>query len=265
MAETSSQQAYNYKITTIGSLILSIYFSFQFILDYSKLSSEISTTPFSNFFIFIFIYWIFYYLVQIVYIQTCLSDDVDSSGTSILSITNSVISFNLTNVVWVILFKNRWYLLSEILVIIQLFVILNNYLINKVYSFKPLKNYLIINLTVGSLPLSWIFMTLFWNGSLMIHSKGLAARILANCFIWDFLIIGWVFLFWFNDYTIGLSLSYLVLGLALNQLFTKLFALQWIFAFVISGILFASSIVTMTLKPELKESIVVEEEPLLAN
>lgn len=264
-SSSNTQDIYNYKIIGIGTLLVSIYFNLQLLLDWSKLTHEISVTPFSNFLIFIFIYWIFYYLLQTYYLKVNLNVSVDNSDTDILNISKYLFIFNLTNVIWIILFKSGWYLLAEILVIIELFIMLNNYLINKIYSFKPLKSYLVINLTIGSLPLSWIFIKLFWNGSLMIHSTSLAARILANIFIWDYLIIGWGFLFWFNDYTLGLSLSFLVLGLALNQLFLKFFALQWIFGFIISGVLFVSSILTILFKPELKDTIVVEEQPLLSD
>lgn len=73
-------------------------------------------------------------------------------------------------------------------------------------------------------------------------TKGFFARILANVFIWEFLIVPGVFIVLFNDWAIGLSSSVLVFGIALAQLFTKIIALQWIFAFIISGLLFAVSI-----------------------
>lgn len=256
----SSDDVYRYKIVSIGSLLLSIYGNAHLLAEYGKISHEISVTPFLNFLIFLIIYWAFLYLMQIIYIQTNLNLNVDSSDTNIIDITKSLISFNIINLVWSWLFQSRFYLLSEIVVVIQLFVILNNYLLNKIYSFKPVKNYLIINLTVGSLPLSWIFFQLFWNGSLMIRVNNLATRVLANVFIWDYLLIGVAFLAFFNDYTVGISLSYLVLGMALNQLFVKLIALQWIFAFIISGLLFVLSVLTIFFNPALKLQILVQEE-----
>lgn len=256
----SSDDIYRYKVVSIGSLLLSVYGNVHLLVEYGKLSHEISVTPFLNFLIFLIVYWIVYYIMQIVYIQTNLNLNVDNTDTNIVNITKNLISFNLINLIWTWLFHGRFYVLSEIVLVIELFIILNNYLINKVYSFKPLKNYLVINLTVGSLPLSWIFFQLFWNGSLMIRVNNLATRVLANIFIWDYLIIGISFLFLFGDYTLGLSLSYLILGIALNQLFVKLIALQWIFAFIISGLLFVLSLLTIFMNPRMKEQIIVQQE-----
>lgn len=256
----TSDDIYRYKIVSIGSLLLSVYGNVQLLAQYGKISHEISVTPFLNFLVFLIIYWVFYYIMEIVYIQSNLNLNIDNTDTNIINITKSLISFNLINLVWCLLFQSRYYLLSEIVVIIELFVILNNYLLNKLYSFKPVKNYLIINLTVGSLPLSWIFFQLFWNGSLMIRVNNLATRVLANVFIWDYLIIGVAFLFLFNDYTVGISLSYLILGIALNQLFVKLIALQWIFAFIISGLLFFLSVGFIFVSPKMKQQIIVQEE-----
>lgn len=256
----TTDDVYQHRVVSIGSLLLSTYGNFQLLLNYSKISEEISVTPFSNFLIFMIIYWGFYYLIQIIFLEKNLNVNIDNSESNTVSIAHNLISFNVITFIWSLLFRYRWYLLSEILVIVELFIILNNYLNYKIYSFKPLKNFLAINLTNGSLPLSWIFFVLFWNGSLMIHSNGLAARILANIFIWDFLIIGLTFLYLFNDYTVGFSLAYLVLGMALNQLFTKFMALQWIFAFTISGLLFVASILSIFLLPKLKNEIVVQEE-----
>ncbi|EGV60554.1 hypothetical protein PSN45_001683 [Yamadazyma tenuis] len=257
---SSNNDVYQHRVVSIGSLLLSAYGNVQLLFNYGKLSGEISTTPFSNFLIFMIVYWAVYYLVQLVYLNRVVSVNVDSSETNALAITHNLISFNTFTFIWSLLFRFRWYVVSEIVVIIELFVILNNYLNYKIYAFKPLKNFLLINLTNGSLPLSWIFFVLFWNGALMVHSTGFVARVLANIFIWDFLIIGVVFLTLFNDYTVGFSLSYLVLGMALNQLFTKFVALQWIFGFIISGLLLVISVGTILLKPKLKDQIVVQEE-----
>jgi len=70
----------------------------------------------------------------------------------------------------------------------------------------------------------------------------LAGRIVANLFIWGLLMLGAFFLAVFKDYTIGLELAILALSLALGQLATKVVAFQWIFAFVIAGVLFVLSL-----------------------
>lgn len=46
-----------------------------------------------------------------------------------------------------------------------------------------------------------------------------------------------------QDYTIGFALSILAASLGVGQFLTKAFALQWIFAFVVMGVLFLSTLV----------------------
>ena len=43
------------------------------------------------------------------------------------------------------------------------------------------------------MPLSWVMFALFWNGAVMFHIHKLFGRILANVFIWDFLLVPGVF------------------------------------------------------------------------
>lgn len=257
---SASEQIYRYKVVSIGTLLLSFYGNVNLLAEYGKLSEIISVTPFSNFLIFLIIYWLVIYILQIIYLQKNLDLNIDNSDTNIVNITKSLIYFNVLTLIWTWLFKYKWFIFSEIILLIELFVVLNNYMNHKVYSFRPWRNFLVINLTIGSLPLSWIFITIFWNGALMIPVNNLATRILANIFIWDFLLIGLGFLYFFNDVTMGLSLAFLVLGMALNQLFLKFIALQWIFGFVISGLLFLFSLLTLFFKPNLTEQILVIEE-----
>lgn len=256
----TTNEVYQYRVISIGSVLISLYGNLQLLFNWSKLSSEISVTPFLCFLIFIIFYWGLIYVTQILYLQTILNTTNQINDIQIVKISNNLIAFNLINFIWAFLFRYRYYLISEIVVIVEFFIILNHYLNYKIYSIKPVKTYLLINLPTGSLPLSWIFFQLFWNGSLMIHSNGFVARVFANVFIWDYLVIGACFLFLFNDYTIGFSLSYLILGMALNQLFVKVIALQWIFAFIISGLLFAMSLWVIVSGPKLKNETVIQEE-----
>jgi hypothetical protein len=46
-----------------------------------------------------------------------------------------------------------------------------------------------------------------------------------------------------QDYTIGFALSILTAALGVEQFFTRAIAFQWIFAFIIMGILFVATLV----------------------
>jgi len=95
----------------------------------------------------------------------------------------------------------------------------------------------LVHIPVVSGPLSFNFVALFWNGAIMVGAHHLAARIVANVFIWSILGYGVFYLFAFKDYTVGFELAILSLSIALSQMATKIFALQWIFAFAIMGVL----------------------------
>lgn len=87
--------------------------------------------------------------------------------------------------------------------------------------------------------ISWLFYAVFWNGSAIWghFNDKLWFRVLANITIWDFFIIPAIFILLLDDYLVGVDTSVLVFGIALKQLFHKVFALQWIFAFVIFALL----------------------------
>ena len=111
----------------------------------------------------------------------------------------------------------------------------------------------LIHIPIVSAPLAWTYIAILWDGAAAVNARNLAARIVANIFIWGILAIGAFYVLVFKDYTMGFELAILSLGksaytelaspdshfaaLAVGQFSTRLFALQWIFAFVIMGVL----------------------------
>jgi hypothetical protein len=67
----------------------------------------------------------------------------------------------------------------------------------------------LIHIGVVAGPLAWNFVALYWVGALAFGARHLAARIVANVFIWGILAYGSFFLVVFKDYTMGVSLSVL--------------------------------------------------------
>ena len=93
----------------------------------------------------------------------------------------------------------------------------------------------------------------------MVHAHSLAARIVANIFVWSWLGFGLFYLAVFKDYTVGFEMAILSLckllpqellydqpltlpALALAQLATHVIALQWEFAVAIAGVLLILSL-----------------------
>lgn len=145
------------------------------------------------------------------------------------------------------------------------------YFSHKTFTLRPVGNWLLIHAPLVALPFSWLLYVLFWNGAVWLHIHKTWGRIVANVFIWDFLLVPGLFLLIFNDWAIGFSSSYLMFALAFGQLATKVFALQWIFAFVIAGILVvwsAGSMIIGGVRQASGESaplLVVEEERVGGN
>lgn len=98
----------------------------------------------------------------------------------------------------------------------------------------------------------------------MFHVHKFVGRVVSNVLIWDFLLAPGLLLVAYNDWGVGFSSAALMFGLGLGQFFTKVFALQWIFAFVIAGVLFVlSAIAAITGSLGTSRAVVDEEAPLL--
>lgn len=267
MAETNQEQLNTYKAVSIITLILSIYGG----LKYSGVPEDyLSHTPYSASNILLFIYWAVLYLWQILYtVQTFFPDEYRLLIVQLIGWHFPI--FNVLHYVWAELFTSGHYFWSEVIVIVNLFNILGLYFSHKTFTLRPVSNWLLIHAPLVALPFSWLLYALFWNGAVWLHIHKTWGRIVANVFIWDFLLVPGLFLLIFNDWAIGFSTSYLIFALAFGQLATKVFALQWIFAFVIAGILVvwsAGSMIIGGVRQASGESaplLVVEEERVGGN
>ncbi len=254
MAHTNS--VLTSKVSAVLSLLLSIYGTFRYTIGtHSPFGDDtplrIGYTPYSPSVFFIYIYWIALYILQIAFILQFYLPETSSylPSFSIESATSSTINvqttvgwhftlFNILSFFWSFFSARGHFIISELFVIFNFFNIIILYLTQKTYSIKPLSRWVLIHLPTAAMPFSWLFYLIFWNGALMIHAgTGLAARITANVFIWDFLIVPGLFLVIHNDWAVGFSTSVLMFALGWGQLSYKVIALQWIFAFVISGLL----------------------------
>lgn len=257
----SIEELRTYKAVTIITLFLSIYGS----LKYTGVpEGDLAYTPFSGSKFLLFIYWGVLYLWQIIYTaQIFFPDEYRLSVISLVGWHFPI--FNVLVYIWSELFTSGHYILSEIILVINFFNLLSLYFVHKTFTVRPLLNWFLIHVPLTAMPLSWVMYAIFWNGAVMLHIHKLFGRILANVFIWDFLLVPGVFLLLFNDWAIGFSNAYLMFALAFGQLATKVFALQWIFAFIIAGILTVWSFVSFAvggLREEIGENaplLVVEE------
>lgn len=238
-------------VITLATLVLSFFGSFRYLIFSGKNLNQddpfnVGLTPFTGNLFIIFLYWIVLYSLQTVYVFQYLYPDTAEARSKISAVvTPHFAAFNVLTFLWSWLFARSHYFLSELVVIVNFLNVLSLIFVHKTYAVKHLSTYFTVHIPTVSLPFSWLLYLLFWNGAALFRaSSGFFARILANIFIWNFLAVPLLFLVFYNDYAIGFSSSVLLFGLGLGQLFTKAFALQWIFAFTISGLLFFFSIIT---------------------
>lgn len=60
-------------------------------------------------------------------------------------------------------------------------------------------------------PYAWTLTALFWNGAVAVANNSLAARIVANVFIWVIFVIGVTHIMHYQDYLFGYCMSFLTL------------------------------------------------------
>lgn len=246
MPESHSRSILAHRTVTVISLIVSIFFTLRYMgghWGHHAPGFFVHETPFTANGFVILVYWVYLFINQIFFLSQYYSSD-SSILESASGITWHFTVFNLLHALWIYTFSHKhFYIWSEVVLVVNLFNLLYLYVDHKPYGVKPLSKWLAIHPPTAALPLSWVMYAIFWNGSVAFQAhKGFVARIFANIFIWEFLVVPAVFLVLYNDWAIGLSTAVLVFGIGLSQFFTKLIALQWIFAFVISGLLVVLSI-----------------------
>ncbi|OAL27705.1 hypothetical protein AYO22_03371 [Fonsecaea multimorphosa] len=181
------------------------------------------------------IYWVVVLIFQAHYVRFLWSAEKENV-TNAANVGSHFILHNLLTFGFIMLWVRSYFWQGELLLIVNLFNL------TALYFAHPTTP-LIIHMPIVSAPLAWNYVAILWDGAAMVPgATKLPARIVANIFIWGILMLGGFFLAVFKDYTMGFELAILALSLALGQLATKVVAFQWIFAFIIAGILFVLSL-----------------------
>jgi hypothetical protein len=206
------------------------------------------------------IYWIVLFVLQVGYVG-----HLYASNTVYVQAAAEVGSHFVSNNLLLFGFINLWtrshFVWAELLLIINFFNLSAAY-------FRHSTTPRFIHIPVVSGPLAWNFVALYWAGAVMVHAHSLAARIVANIFIWGIFVYGMFFLVTYKDYTMGFALSVLASAIGTTQFLWKIVALQWIFAFAIMGMLFFTSALVAAGADPFKRGLIVNEDreraPLLA-
>ncbi|KAF1960724.1 DUF1774-domain-containing protein [Byssothecium circinans] len=193
-------------------------------------------TPFAQNSIITSIYWIVLLILQLVYAWSLYSSNT-VYVTAAANIGSHYIASNLLLFGFVHLWVRSHFWIAEVLIVINFFNLSAAY-------FRHSKTPRLIHIGTVAGPLAWNFVALYWVGARAVGSDRLAARIVANIFIWGILAYGSFFLVAFKDFYIGFALSVLAFSTGVGQFLTKapIFQLQWIFAFTIGALLFILSL-----------------------
>ncbi|TAQ91612.1 hypothetical protein B7494_g122 [Chlorociboria aeruginascens] len=241
-----AQAVWTYKVLTILTwllvLIATLYYTFNAPTDDKKHwrktiwgQNDTYATPFALNSVIVSIYWIALFIFQIGYVWHLFSANTEYVNAA-ASVGSHFIFNNLLQFAFVMLFVRSHFVWAEIILIVNFFNLSSLY-------FRHSTHPRFIHIPVVSGPLAWTFVALYWNGAIAVGAHNLAARIIANIAIWGILVYGGFFLVAYKDYTMGFALSILAAALGVSQFFTKIFALQWMFAFAIMAILFISTLV----------------------
>ncbi|EPS37427.1 hypothetical protein H072_8924 [Dactylellina haptotyla CBS 200.50] len=245
--EGTQRNIMGYKIATILSFLLNLVFTVMYSLHAPAKNhkhthwnhtiyglQDHDYTAFSPSYVFVSIYWVTLFILQIGYIWHLFSDNA-ANVKAAASVGSHFIAFNLLQFAWVHLWTRSHWWFSELMLVLNWTNLVALYL-------RHPKSPRWVHLPAVAMPLVWVEFAIFWNGAVMVHCSSLACRILANIAIWNFLVFAAFFLLVFKDYQVGLATSFLLAGLGVGQFATKIFALQWIFAFTIMGVVFISSL-----------------------
>lgn len=236
-----------HKVTTIVSFVLAVYGNLRYLVGRSPFDKHspflVNDTPFSANILVTLSYWVVLYILQASFIAQIFVPLLELQNREhTLKVGWHFTLFNIGSFLWSLLFAKKHFFWSELVLILNFFNILVLYFSHKTYAIKPLTNWVLIHWSTAAFPLSWLLYAIFWNGAVLFHVHKLVGRIVSNVLVWDFLLVPGFFLVTYEDWAVGLSSSALAFGLGLGQLLLKVFALQWIFAFVIAGLLLVWSV-----------------------
>jgi len=192
------------------------------------------------------IWWIILFSLQFLYLLWFFFHS-DSENDSSRATAPYFITFSLLQVLWSYLWIHKALWLSFIVSVISFSAIMHGYFALRTFSNSPLE-YAFIHISTIAMPYSYLVFVIMWNGAAAVHAHSTFARIVANILVWVYLFIPTLHLALYSDWAIGFSFAYLTASLAVGQFFIKKFALQWIFATVISGIVGLSSLIIFGLQ-----------------
>lgn len=233
-------------------VVAGIYYSFQEpndVEDGHKIPKQANRhiTAFSQSTTVTGLYWILLLLSQLAYVWHLFSKDT-ALVTAASNVASHFILNNLFVFAWIMLWVRNYLWQAEIILVAHF---INQHTCYWRCSGLPA----FVHLSAVAGPYAWTLTAIFWNGAVVVDSNSLAARIVANVFIWVIFVVGVGHIIFSQDHLFGYCMSFLTLSLALKQFSIKIISLQWIFAFAIFGAFLALSLYISTTKYYNRDSL----------
>jgi hypothetical protein len=269
--EHSPRAVLIYKLLTAGAWLLALLTSIYYAYDYpagrhGDAARRIWDQNYFHFSAFTMnstvgsLYWLVLFASQVCYLGHLFSSNA-SNVNAACSVGSHFILYNLLHTAWAVVFVRGHLVCAEVLVVVNFLNLASLYMRHPAYP-------RLVHYPAVSGPLAWYFVAIYWNGAMMVpHPQMLAARIVANVFIWSILAYGLFFIALYKDYTMGFCLTALSVAIAMAQFSRQIIALQWIFATVIAALLLLATLAVALPAWAGRQSFWrrEEERPLLAD
>ena len=144
---------------------------------------------------------VFLLILQIAYIYFLFTKDPELVSVA-ANVGSHYILHNVLLALFILLFVRSQFWWCEA------FLIINFSNLSSLY-FRHRRSPPFVHIPIVTGPLAWAFVAIFWTGAIAVDAHNLIARIVANIFVWSFLLYGVFFLAAFKDYAIGFELSIL--------------------------------------------------------
>ncbi|OAA57030.1 histone deacetylase [Niveomyces insectorum RCEF 264] len=201
-------------------------------------------TAFSLHMVVVYVYWIALFLGQAVYLVllgTTVPADADHgrivAATAAAAVGSHFVANNLLHTLYVLLFAGGWFFLAELVLLVNFLNLTSASLRHAPPRPASRLAALDSNSAAGATTTSG-------NGAHRTRLLVLPGRLVANIFVWALPAYGLFYLGVYGDYTIGAWLTLLAAALGAGQLTRQVIALQWIFAFVATGLLAVATLAT---------------------
>jgi hypothetical protein len=150
------------------------------------------------------IYWVVLYIIQIPYLYNLYAPA--ELVTPAAQLAHAFVFNNLLGFGFIHLWCRSYFWWALVLVVLNWFNLTLTY-------FRYPKSPKLMHTAVLTGPLAWTFVALYWDGAAAVHSHRLAGRIVANIFVWTWLVYGGFYLVAFKDWSLGFCLSVLAAGM----------------------------------------------------